>query len=259
MTSKQPLTREYFENLKPPKDPLTAEGIDDLTTDEQLSALKARVAPRFQKTDHARVNEISSMSQHYPRHIGQYIKEARESLGMREGVVVGIDARERYEVEPLLVETISEIDGDILSEDNYAEWLREQVQYICNKCGLSFDVWYDYIVTYIASNEAPINAPLYTIEPFVADAIDDEWIYLRVRRSDIKLRDFRNLYRSIKAFLTPPDRAPTTFSKKHLMRLDRRAGMSINSIAKLFYPKEYIANPYDAKDLVQKMLKNRKR
>lgn len=259
MTQQQPHNREYFENLKLPKDPLTSEKIDGLSPKEQLDALQARVAPSFRKTDHAKLKEIRDTSKHIARQLHKHIKSARDDMGIRGDTVIPFHDRERYEVEPILVDAIAEIEGNILDEDGYTEWLHDHVQDICNKCGLSFDIWHDYIVTYIALNKPPENAPLYRDELFYADAINDDWITLRINRRGVKLRDFAPLYRSIKAFLTPPDRVASTFSKKHLMRLDRKAGLTINAIAKLYYPDEYDRDSYYATDLVQKMLKNRKR
>lgn len=243
MTKKSSHTREYFENLKMPRDKTTPDDILALGLDEQLSTLKRRLNHylQFNRFNEKQRLAIEQAPLRHPRGLGRYVEEARLELGIVKDAYIstgetGTDSA--YGLEPWLADCIGQIDGYVATDDEYAKRLSSAINNIIKKCNLS-PAWHEYLVEYIATNNPPIHAKIHKEEHIKVDRIDDNTVTITFTRNHIDDEDLAIFPKIIAPFVKQPQNALTPYGQKDLINQDRKSNTSYRDLAKIHYPKQY--------------------
>lgn len=250
MTSKNPLSREYFASLKAPKDTMTAEKLNAMKPIDQLETLRDRVGHRFNNRSKKQDRDIQEASPYAEEHLAKYIDEARARLKLDDDEYLIVEDEDAFEAESWLIDRVGDKDGYKLSDKEYTLQIIEVVKSICDQCNVPLG-WYEYFVGYIALKRPPEYSKVFREYLVTVDSINDDAVTITLHKG-IDHDDFEGTWKALSPFLKQPAK-PTPYGLKDSMRRDRDAGMSNNAIAKKYYPEQFQSDPTSTMDRVRKM------
>lgn len=250
MPHRHPLTREYFENLKAPKDPMTAKAFASMNPQDQLETLRNRVGHAFNNRDEKQDREIQEASLYAEEHLIKYINEARARLKLNDDEYLVHEEKDPFEAEAWLIDRVGDKDCYKLSDKDYTVQIIEVVSSICKQCQIPLG-WYEYLVGYIVFKRPPEYSKVFRENLVAVDSIDGDEVTITLRRG-IHHSDYEDTWIALSPFLKQPASNPTPFGIHDSMRRDRDTGKSNSEIAKKYYPEQYQSDPISTMDRIRK-------